>query len=293
MKCPFRGSLVALATPFRGGELDRTALEGLVDFHVDNGTDGLVVIGTTGEAPTLSSFERRTVVETVVERAAGRLPVVAGVGTNSTSASVENTRFATEAGVDGVMAVVPYYNRPSPRGLEQHFSAIADATSLPVVLYNVPARTGCDLKPCTVALLRERHANVVAIKEASRSLGRMKELASASDAAVLCGEDPLIAEFLGLGAVGAVNVTGNVAPKQVAELCRVAAPGGDPMRTAELSAWLDPLTQALFIESSPVPTKAALAELGLCTDEVRLPLAALEQENRMLLLAAVREAGLV
>jgi 4-hydroxy-tetrahydrodipicolinate synthase len=292
MKCPFRGSYVALPTPFRDDKPDLEALSALVEYHAENKTDGLVVCGTSGESPTLTDYERRTVIEHAVHQSHGLLPVIAGTGTNDTRHSIELTRFAKEIGADGVMCVTPYYNRPSPLGLERHFGALAEATDLPLVLYNVPARTGCDLKPATAAAIRAGHGNVVAIKEASASLGRARELREATDLALICGEDALIADFMALGAVGVIGVVGNVAPREVAELCRSAAPGGDAARTAELCAFLAPLVRDLFVESNPVPLKAALAYLGLCRDEVRLPLAPLLPPNRERLLATLSEAGL-
>ncbi len=293
MKCRFRGSYVALPTPFKDGELDREAMIELVEFHAERQTDGLVVGGTSGEAATLSDYERRSAIDLVVERSHGLLPVIAGTGTNDTRHSIELTRFAEEAGADGVLCVTPYYNKPSQRGLELHFAAIADSTRLPVVLYNIPARTGCDLKPATAAAIRARNDNVVAIKEASGSLGRARELREACDLALLAGEDALIADFMALGAAGVIGVVGNVAPREVAELTRVASPGGNAARTAELSAWLAPLVRDLFLETNPVPLKAALSAMGLCGDEVRLPLAPLSEENRERLLVSLSEAGLL
>ena len=292
MKCPFRGSYVALPTPFLNGELDLEALSELVEFHAEHSTDGLVVAGTSGESATLNDYERRSVIDHVIARSHGLLPVIAGTGTNDTRHSIELTRFAEAAGANGVMCVTPYYNKPSQRGLELHYAAIAEATALPVVLYNVPGRTSCDLKPATVAAIRTAHENVVALKEASASLGRVRELREASDIALICGEDALIADFMALGAVGVIGVVGNVAPREVAELCRSSAPGGDATRTAELCAFLAPLVHDLFIESSPVPLKTALAAMGLCREEVRLPLAPLLTENRERLLATFQEAGL-
>ena len=293
MECTFRGSYAALPTPFRGGEVDYAALARLVEFHVARNSDGLVACGTSGEAATLSDYERRSVIERVVAVSAKRLPVIAGTGTNNTAQSVEFTRFAEQIGADGTLAVTPYYNRPTPKGLRAHFGALAEASRLPLVLYNVPARTGCDLKTPTVVELRREHANVVAIKEASGSMGRARELRNACDIALIAGEDALIGDFMALGAVGVIGVVANVAPRQTAELCRVARPGGDAVRCAELTAFLAPLVRDLFIETNPAPMKAALAFMGLIEDDVRLPLVALEPESRECLLATLREAGLV
>ena len=292
MNCPFSGSYVALPTPFKDGAPDLAALSEVVEFHAEHKTDGLVVCGTSGESATLDEYERNTVVEHVVAQSHGLLPVIVGTGTNDTRQSVALTRFAKQAGADGVMCVTPYYNKPSSLGLQRHFGAIAEATDLPVVLYNVPSRTGCDLKPATAAAIRASHENVVAIKEASGSIGRAQELQGASDLALICGEDALIADFMALGGVGVIGVVANVAPAAVAELCRTAAPGGDAARTAELCAFLAPLVRDLFIESNPAPLKAALAFMGLCRDELRLPLAPLLPDNRARLEATLSEAGL-
>lgn len=292
MNCPFRGSYVALPTPFRAGELDREALAELVEFHAGKGTDGLVVAGTSGECATLSDYERRTLIETVVECSHGLLPVIAGTGTNDTRRSIEMTAFAQEAGADGALCVTPYYNRPSQRGLALHFGAIAESTSLPIVLYNVPARTGCDLETGTVAAVRAAHPNVVALKDATGSLERAREHVAQTDLALFAGDDHLIRELLGLGASGVIGVVGNLAPREVAELCRAALPSGDPGRAEELWDELAPLVRDLFLESNPVPMKAALAFMGLCSDEVRLPLAGLDDDVRERLHVTLREAGL-
>ncbi|MCC6408514.1 MAG: 4-hydroxy-tetrahydrodipicolinate synthase [Planctomycetes bacterium] len=292
MSTPFRGSYVALPTPFRDGEVDFDALDRLVEFHVGK-SDGLVVCGTSGESATLNDYERRSVIEAVVERSDGRLPVIAGVGTNATRSTIDLAGFAQAAGADGLLVVTPYYNKPTQRGLFAHFAELAESVEAPIVLYNVPSRTGVDLKPETVAALRTEYANIVAIKEASGSIGRAKELAASSDIALIAGEDALIADFVALGGAGVIGVVNNVVPREVAELCRVARPGGDAGRTAELVHFLAPLCRDLFIETNPVPMKTALAAMKLCTAEVRLPLVALEPENRERLLATLREASLI
>jgi 4-hydroxy-tetrahydrodipicolinate synthase len=293
-RCTFQGSYVALPTPFRGGELDLPALHALVDFHAERKTDGLVVCGTTGEAPTLRDFERRAVVEAVLSRSRGRLPVIAGVGTNDTRTTVIHARAAAALGVDGLLVVTPYYNRPTARGLELHFAAVAEAVSAPIVLYNVPSRTGCDLQPETVAALGKRFPHVVAVKEALPSVERAKHLIAETPCAVLAGDDASIADFVSLGAVGAIDVIGNIAPEKVSELVRCAHPGGDSRRAAELVEWLRPLIRDLYVETNPVPVKAALAMmLSAVGDEVRLPLAPLLPASRERLRATLRAAGLL
>jgi 4-hydroxy-tetrahydrodipicolinate synthase len=288
-----RGSLVALPTPFRADELDLETLGTLVDWHVEAGSDGLVAIGTSGEAATLTDFERRTVVDFVLERCAGRLPVVVGTGCNATRVTIEHTRAAAEAGADAALVVTPYYNKPTQAGLEAHYAAVAEASTVPLVLYNVPTRTGCDLLPETAAAIGRRSPNVVAIKEAGGSLERGRELIETSGLAVLSGEDHLIGPLMAAGAAGAVGVVANLAPREVAELCRVAAAGGNAARASELEAWLAPLVRACFVESNPAPMKAALAALGHGSGEVRLPLAPLSEASREAVVAALDGAGLL
>jgi 4-hydroxy-tetrahydrodipicolinate synthase len=293
-RCRIQGSYVALPTPFRDGRLDIPALHALVDFHLERGSDGLVVIGTTGESPTLEDWERRAVIEAALGRARGRLPVIAGVGTNDTRTTVAHARTAAELGVDALLVVTPYYNRPTQRGLELHFAAVAEATGKPIVLYNVPSRTGCDLQPETVAALARRFPHVVAVKEALPSIERLKRLLAETPCGVLSGDDASIADFVSLGALGTIDVVGNIVPEKIAELVRCAAPGGNSARAAELVEWLRPIIRDLYIETNPVPVKAALALLlPAVRDEVRLPLAPLEPANRAKLAATLRASGLL
>lgn len=293
MQCQFRGSYVALPTPFDGDGVDFPALERLIAFHLHHNSDGLVSVGTTGEGATLTDYERRSVIEFTVAKARSHIPVLAGVGTNNTAQSIELVRFAADVGASGALAVTPYYNRPTQRGLLAHYAALSQASPIPIVLYNVPSRTGCDLKPATVAEIRRNCPNAVAIKEASGSIGRAREIQDSSDIALIAGEDGLIAEFLALGAAGVIGVVANVAPREVAELCRVARPGGDAVRTAELVAYLQPLVRDLFLESNPAPVKSALAAMGLCNPTLRLPLVELELSNRERLAMTLSEAGLL
>jgi 4-hydroxy-tetrahydrodipicolinate synthase len=293
-RCTFQGSYVALPTPFREGRIDPAALKTLIEFHVARKTDGFVVCGTTGEAATLSDNERRSVVETTVALVRGRLPVIAGVGTNCTRTTVEHARFAAGSGVAALLVVTPYYNKPSPRGLVSHFSAIAEAVEMPIVLYNVPSRTGVDMSPEVVAEIGRRHHNVVAVKEALPSLERVKRLVGETPVGVLCGDDASIADFMSLGALGVIGVVNNVVPEKVAELVRTAIPGKNSVRAAELVEYLRPLTRDLFIESNPVPVKAALAMmLSNVHDEVRLPLAPLEESSRKQLRTTMQACGLL
>jgi 4-hydroxy-tetrahydrodipicolinate synthase len=281
MSFPMRGSLVALPTPFDGEGTDLKAFQEMIDFHVEHGTHGIVVAGTTGEASTLSEHERRSLIHAAIEFAAGRIPVIAGVGTNSTLETVELARFAGACGADALLVVTPYYNRPSRTGLLRHFGAIADVTGTPIVLYNVPGRTGTDLDPGLAAELSRAHENIVAIKEATNSIQRAREVIENTDLAVFCGEDSSIADFMQLGAAGAISVAANLVPDEVAELVEAARPGGDSVRAAELVEFLAPLVRDLFIEVNPVPLKAALARLQRCSGSVRAPLAELEDAHRV------------
>lgn len=293
-RCQLQGSIVALPTPFRNGALDFTALKVLVEFHAARGTDGLVVCGTTGEAATLSDAERRSVVETTVALARGRMPVIAGVGTNSTRTTIENARAVAGTGVAALLVVTPYYNKPSPRGLVAHFGAVAEAVETPIVLYNVPSRTGVDMSPEVVTEVGLRYRHVVAVKEALPSLERVKRLVQETPCGVLCGDDASVADFMGLGALGVIGVVNNLVPEKVAELVRCSIPGRNSNRAAELVEYVRPLTRDLFIESNPVPVKAALAMMmSNLTDEVRLPLVPLAQESRAQLLRTLQACGLL
>lgn len=282
MQSPVTGSYVALPTPFRDGRLDLEALERLIDHVVAGGVDGILIAGTTGESPTLNEYERRSLILSAVEFNGGRAALMVGVGTNCTRTSVENARFAVASGADSILVVTPYYNRPSRRGLLLHYGQVADATDAPLVLYNVPKRTGCDLLPDVAAELAARHECIVAIKEASPSVERARELVEKTDLAVLCGEDKLLHEFCEAGAVGVVSVVGNLVPREVTRLVELAAKR-DFEGSRAVQRTIDPLIEALSIDVNPVPVKAALSVLGLCREEVRPPLAAIEARGLSLL----------
>jgi 4-hydroxy-tetrahydrodipicolinate synthase len=293
-RCNFQGSFVAIPTPFRHGEIDWGALRTIVDFHAAHRTDGIVVCGTTGESATLTDQERRALIETTVGLVKQRMPVIAGVGTNCTRTTLEHARFAAKAGVDGLLVVTPYYNKPSPRGLVLHFSAIAENVSTPIVLYNVPSRTGIDMTPEVVAELGKRFEHIVAVKEALPSTERCKKLVSETPVGVLCGEDGAIADFVSLGAVGVIGVVNNIVPEAIADLVRDAGPGTGSVRAAAAIERLRPLIRDLFIESNPVPVKTALAMmLPSVSDEVRLPLAPLTDQNRRQLRETMSRCGLL
>jgi len=281
------GSLVALVTPFSDGALDLAALRSLVEWQIAQGSQGLVPCGTTGETPALSEREWRLVAETVIDQAAGRVPVIVGAGTNATSTTIERTRIARELGATAAMIVTPYYNRPQQEGILRHVVAIADRVDLPLVLYNVPSRTGINLMPDTVVRLLEL-APIAAVKESSGSLDQVSELVLATEgrAAVLSGDDSLTLPVMSVGGTGVVSVLANIAPSATRALVD-AALIGDLARARRLHLQLFPLARALFLETNPVPVKTAAEFLGLCRSEVRLPLAPLSPTTRELLRQAL------
>ena len=267
------GSIVAIVTPMHeDGSLDLPGLRRLVDFHVQEGTDAIVIVGTTGESPTVNVEEHCELIRVTVDQAAGRIPVIAGTGANSTAEAVALTRFAREAGADAALSVVPYYNKPTQEGLYQHYKAIAEGTKLPVILYNVPGRTACDMQPETVARL-SGIPNIVAVKEASgtvhHSVWALK--LSQPDFTVLSGDDPMYLPLAPLGVKGVISVASNVVPRQMADMHEKAA-AGDYAGATKIYMDLLPLYKALFVETNPIPVKCALKLLGLAEDEVRLPL---------------------
>jgi len=282
--------MVALATPFRDGKVDEAALRRLVDFQLEGGTDVLVPCGTTGEAPTLSPDERQRVTAVVVEQARGRAPVVAGGPGNDTAASVDATRRAKAAGASGILAVTPYYNKPTQEGHVRHLAAIAEV-GLPVIAYNVPSRTGADLLPETLARLH-REKIIVGVKEATGSLLRLLDILELThgELPTLSGDDFTVAPFILTGGLGVISVSANVAPRQMKALV-TAALQGDRARAVAEQLRLQPLHRALFVESNPIPLKAALAELGLCQPELRLPLTPLSESHLPALRAALAQLG--
>jgi 4-hydroxy-tetrahydrodipicolinate synthase len=286
----FAGLMVAMVTPFRDGALDLEACGRLVDFMIDGGVEGLVVSGSTGEAATCSFEERRTLWAFVRERARGRVPVVAGTGTNNTSESITNTKLAEELGLDGVMLVTPYYNKPTPRGQVEHFTTVARATKLPVILYNVPGRTATNTLPDVFEKVQSV-PNIVAVKEASGSLDQAGAIAARTRLTLLSGDDSLTLPMIAVGAQGVISVAGNVAPREMRELCDHARAG----RTAEALAAhrkLLPLFKALFIESNPAPAKFLLAAMGIAANELRLPLVPVEPASRQAILDAAAATGI-
>lgn len=288
------GSLVALVTPMdsRGG-LDWLALERLIDFHLENGTDGIVAVGTTGESATLSMSEHKEAIRRVVDQVAGRVPVIAGTGANSTREAVELTESARSVKADACLLVTPYYNKPTQEGLYQHYRHIAEAVDIPQILYNVPGRTACDMLPETVERLADT-PNIIGIKEATGDLQRARELIDrvGDRMAVYSGDDPTAVELILMGGQGNISVTANVAPKAMHELC-AAALKGDADSARRINESLMPLHKALFIESNPIPVKWALHEMGLMGDGLRLPLTPLSARCHETVRNALRECGVL
>lgn len=290
----FRGSLVALVTPMTAaGDVDPVAFGRLLDWHRQQGSDGIVVGGTTGESPTVTAAEIEELLQIAVQRVGGHVPLIAGTGSNSTAAAVERTRAACELGVDGVLVVTPYYNRPTQEGLFRHFSVVADAASVPMILYNVPSRTGCDLLPETVERLAG-HPQIVGIKEATGDIARGAEILErcGDDFLLLAGDDLSCRRLVAAGAQGVISVTANVAPALMHEMIEAALQGDDG-RATELDERLAALHRALFIEANPIPVKWAVARLGRIATGIRLPLTWLEDRHQEPVLAAMRQAGLV
>ncbi|HEU0265457.1 MAG TPA: 4-hydroxy-tetrahydrodipicolinate synthase [Geobacterales bacterium] len=289
----FKGSIVAIVTPFANGKVDEDKLRQLVDFQIDNGTDAIVPCGTTGESSTLDYDEHLRVVQIVVQQVKKRVPVIAGTGSNSTHEAIELTQKAKEAGADGCLLVTPYYNKPTQEGLFRHYMAVADAVAIPQILYNVPGRTGVNLLPETVARLAV-HKNIVAIKEATGSLQQASEvLALCGDQIdVLSGDDFITFPMMACGAKGVISVVANIMPKEVASLVD-AFNAGKMEEARQLHLKMLKISNAMFIESNPVPVKAALGLMGKCSDEVRLPLAPLSEGSKTKLAGIMKEYKLI
>ncbi len=288
----FSGSMVALVTPMAdGGGIDTAAWQRLLEWHLAEGTSAIVVGGTTGESPTLTAAELADLVERALATIRQRIPVIVGTGTNSTAGTVERTRALSRLGVDGVLVVTPYYNRPTQEGLYQHFVATADASAAPLILYNVPSRTAVDMLPPTIARLAA-HSRIVAVKEASGQLARVREILERCPGTltVLAGEDAIARQSMLAGARGVISVTANVAPKAMHDLA-VAALRGESSRAQTIDARLADLHQSLFVEANPIPVKWALAEMGIIQRGLRLPLTPLAAQHHDLVRAALRRAG--
>jgi 4-hydroxy-tetrahydrodipicolinate synthase len=285
----FKGSLVALVTPFRDGIVDRPALQALVDHVIAGGANGLVPCGTTGESPTLSDEEQLDIIALVAARAKGRVPVIAGTGTNCTERSLSRSKAALRAGADAVMLVAPYYNRPNQDGLYRHFGYVADGVGAPVVLYNIPGRAGVEIAVETIARLRADHPNIVAVKHATGSVDGASALAAISDIAILSGDDTLTVPLMSIGAVGVVSVLANLLPREVRAMTD-AALAGDFRKAGAWHRRLFPLGRELLrLDTNPVPIKTALAIRGMMAEEFRLPLCPMDEAKRQRLEAILAE----
>lgn len=290
----FAGTHTALVTPFRDGQVDYEAFRKLIEAQIAGGVDGIVPVGTTGESPTLSHDEHRDVIKAAVEIAAGRVKVIGGTGSNSTEEAVGLTLDAEKAGADGALIVAPYYNKPSPEGLYQHFRAIAQATKLPIILYSIPGRCGIEIGVPVVARLAKDCPNIVAIKEAGGSVERVSQLCQAlpTNFEILSGDDSLTLPFISVGAIGVISVASNVAPGPVSGLVR-AAREGNLARAEELHRRLYPLFKNLFVESNPAPVKYALSLTMGFSPAVRLPLVEMSDDNRQLVRQTLAEINLL
>jgi len=289
----FQGSITALITPFKDGQIDAKAFQKLVEWQIDQGTHGLVPCGTTGESPTLSHDEHKRVIELCIEAAAGRVPVIAGTGSNSTAEAIELTRHAKSAGADGGLVVTPYYNKPTQEGLYLHFKAINDATDIPIVIYNIPGRSVVDMSVDTMARLFKLK-NVVGVKDATANMARASQQRAVlgHDFVQLSGEDATALGFMAHGGTGCISVSANVAPALCAEF-QLACLAGNFKLALQLQDRLMPLHDALFVESNPAPVKYAAEKLGLCRSETRLPLAPLLPASRKKVDEALAAVGLV
>ena len=289
-----KGSIVAIVTPMAdSGAVDFAALDALVEWHITEGTDAIVAVGTTGESATLDVSEHLQVIRRVIAKAAGRVPIIAGTGANSTSEAIELTRAAQGAGASACLLVTPYYNKPPQEGLYRHYRAVAEAVEIPQILYNVPGRTGCDMQPATVARLAGL-PNIVGLKEAKGELSRIRELLTLvpKDFAIYSGDDATARESILLGCAGDISVTANVAPKLMHQMC-AAALAGDAETAAAIDAKLAALHQKLFVEPNPIPVKWALLQMGRIPAGIRLPLVPLDARYYEEVRAALQAAGAV
>ncbi|SHH41184.1 4-hydroxy-tetrahydrodipicolinate synthase [Cognatishimia maritima] len=289
----FKGSFPALVTPFKNGELDLETLKKLVEWHISEGTNGFVPVGTTGESPTLSHSEHEIVIEEVVKAAAGRVPVIAGAGSNNTTEAVRLMQFAERAGADAGLVVTPYYNKPTQRGLIAHYTALHDCCDLPIIIYNIPGRSIVDMTPETMGELAKL-PRIVGVKDATGDLNRVSQqrITCGSDFVQLSGEDGTALAFNAHGGQGCISVTANVAPRLCAEF-QAATLEGDFAKALDLQDRLFPLHEAIFVEPGLVGAKYAMSQLGLCSDEVRSPLTGLLDSTKSQIDAAMRHAGLI
>lgn len=292
-KTVFRGAATAIVTPLTKDGIDYENFARLIDWQIAEGIDAIVVVGTTGEGSTLTDQEHKDAIKFCVEKVAGRVPVIAGTGSNDTAYAIELTQYACEAGADAMLLVTPYYNKSTQKGMIESFKAIADASIKPCILYNVPSRTGCNLLPSSVAILAE-HPNIVGIKEASGNISQIAELAAlAGDKIdIYSGNDDQIVPILSLGGIGVISVLSNIMPKATSDMCKLFF-DGKIEESRKLQLELLPLVNALFCEVNPIPAKAAVAAMGYCENYVRLPLTVMESANEEKLLKLMKEQNLI
>jgi len=288
----FNGTMVALITPFDEGEVDFKTLDELVGFHLKSGTDGIVPVGTTGESPTLSHAEHKKVIERVVRKVGGKIPVIAGTGSNSTAEAIELTEYARKVGADASLQICPYYNKPTQEGFYQHFRAIAEEVDLPVVLYNIPGRCGAGLTAQTIARLAELE-NIVAVKEASGSMDQASEIACLCDLTIISGDDSLTLPLAAIGAKGVISVVANIVPADVKAMTDLILEG-DLVSARQWHKKLFPLSKSLLtLATNPIPIKAAMEILGMASDELRLPMTPLDEAKRPMLEQILTDYGLL
>ncbi len=290
----FKGSIVAIVTPFKNGKVDEKKFRDLIDFQIKNGSSGIVPCGTTGESATLSFAEHDRVIEITIEQTKKRVPVIAGTGSNSTEEAIMLTRHAAKAGADASLQVSPYYNRPTQKGLYEHFKAIAESVHIPIILYNIASRTGVNIEPETIARLAQDCKNITGVKEASGNLDQMSRIKALCppNFALFSGDDSLTLPILSIGGMGIISVVANIVPRDVAELV-AEFEKGNIKRAREIHYKLLPLIKAMFIETNPIPVKTALGLMGLCEPELRLPMCPMSAENEEKLKKALREYGLL
>src|SRR5438128_10290894 len=294
MKAAFQGSIVAMVTPFRNGKSDEPKVKELVELHIEHGTDAIVPCGTTGESPTLSHDEHHHMVELTIAAAAGRIPVIAGTGSNSTAEAIALTKHAERAGATGALVVNPYYNKPTQEGLYRHFRAVAEAVAIPILVYNIQSRTAVNVETATLERLVRDVKNVAGVKEASGSLDQMSQVIAACgpDFSVLSGDDNITLPLLAIGGHGVVSVIANILPRETAEMVH-AALDGDWKRARDLHYRLFPLARAAFLETNPIPIKEAMGMAGMIEPEFRLPMCRMSDANRERLRAVLTQYALV
>ncbi len=287
----FKGSYVAIVTPFKNGKIDEETFRKLVEFHIEQGTEGIVPCGCTGEAATLDMGEQKSLIKLAVETCAGRIPVIAGTGSNSTAEAVDLTVFAAKAGCDGALIITPYYNKPTPEGQYRHYAEIANKADIPIMLYNVPGRTGVSMLPSTIARL-SKVDNIVAIKEAAGSIQQVVDILSLCDITVLSGDDSMTLPFMCVGAKGVVSVAANIIPAKIRELVQTFA-DGEIEKSRNVHYEIIDLCKAMFIETNPIPVKTALNMMGMVECEFRMPLCEMMNDNKVKLEEIIREYRLI